>query len=96
MGLDLLSAREGLRKRGMVSGAMNSTFISLIPKIQATSKLGDYRSISLCNFVYKVIAKTIANRLKPKLSKGLSMEQFGFLQKKVNIGSGGAGPRAVS
>ena len=77
-------------------GALNSTFLALIPKKIAREDLGDFRPISLCNFVYKVITKTIANRLKLELSKGLSMEQFGFLQKKVNIGSGGGGPRAVS
>jgi hypothetical protein len=34
----------------------------------------------LCNLVYKVISKIIANQIKPILSKSLSAEQLGFLE----------------
>jgi hypothetical protein len=40
----------------------------------------NYRPISLCNLCYKVITKIIANRLKPFLSRSISIEQMGFLQ----------------
>jgi hypothetical protein len=38
-----------------------------------------FASISLCNLCYKIIAKLLANRLRPILSKGLAEEQLGFL-----------------
>jgi hypothetical protein len=41
---------------------------------------GDYRPIALCNLCYKLIAKVIANRIKPILSRALSSEQLGFLK----------------
>jgi hypothetical protein len=41
---------------------------------------GDYMPISLCNLCYKLIAKVIANRVKPILSRALSCEQLGFLK----------------
>lgn len=33
----------------------------------------------MCNCIYKIIAKVIAVRLKPMLSRHISKEQFGFL-----------------
>jgi len=42
----------------------------------------DYKPISLCNLSYKIIWKTIANRIKHTFSKYISPEQFGFLQNR--------------
>jgi hypothetical protein len=39
-----------------------------------------HRPISLCNSVFKIISKVIANHIKPFLSRALSLEQFGFLE----------------
>ena len=38
---------------------LNRTHIVLIPKIQGPETLGNYRPISLCNTIYKVITKII-------------------------------------
>jgi hypothetical protein len=39
----------------------------------------DFHPILCCNLIYKLIAKIIANRLKPILSETISEEQYGFL-----------------
>lgn len=40
----------------------------------------EYRHISLCNVIYKIMAKTIANRIKLILSHHVSNYQFAFLE----------------
>jgi len=71
-------------------GAYNTTFIALIPKEENPTTFEKFRPISLCNYIYKIISKVIARRLKSVLSKQISREQFGFLegrwiQKEVGI-----------
>jgi hypothetical protein len=70
---------EESRLKGFILGALNSTFITLIPKVNKPNHFGDFRPISLCNLSYKIISKIIADRIKPILSRSLSEEQLGFL-----------------
>jgi hypothetical protein len=80
VGPDLLELVEDSRLQGKISRALNSTFLTLIPKASHPTTFGDYRSIVLCNLCYKLISKIIANRVKPILSRLLSREQLGFLK----------------
>jgi hypothetical protein len=85
VGPDLLALVEDNKLRGKVIGALNSTFLTLIPKVDASSSFGDYRPIALCNLCYKLISKIIAIRIKPILSRFLSKEQLGFLKGRQII-----------
>ena len=78
---DLLAAIEQYRIEGFVSKYLNSTFLTLIPKGDKHVTFVYFRPISLCNLIYKVISKVIANCIKPKLAEVLSKEQFDFLGK---------------
>jgi hypothetical protein len=64
MGLDMLNVVEESRLTGKIPGALNATFFTLIPKISKPVNFSDFKPIALCNFMYKVISKTIVNRLK--------------------------------
>lgn len=62
--------------------AINTTFISLIAKVDFPQYFNDFQPISLYNCLYKTIAKIIANHIKPILSDNISSEQFAFLQNR--------------
>jgi hypothetical protein len=80
LGSDLLKVIEESRVRGHIHNPINATFIALIPKTDNPSSFEDFRPISLCNCLYKIISKVISRRLKVILSKHISGEQFGFLE----------------
>ena len=44
------------------------TYIALIPKVKKPRQVTEFRPISLYNVIYRIIAKTIANRMKPILA----------------------------
>ena len=68
---------------GIVPEAINTTFISLIPKIKNPRKASDFRPISLCNVIYKLIAKVVANRLKKFLMNTIPDSQSAFLSGRL-------------
>eukprot|EP00253_Pinus_taeda_P008617 PITA_08617 len=78
LGDDLLKVIEDCRTTSRMLGAINTTFITLIPKSDNPTSFDDFHPISLCNFIYKIIA----NCLRPILSNHISSEQFSFLQDR--------------
>jgi hypothetical protein len=61
----------------------NATHICLIPKIKNPLGPSDYRPISLCNVILKIITKTIANRIKAILPGIISHNQSAFIQDRL-------------
>ena len=49
---------------GKLPRGSDTSFIALIPKREAPIGLGDYRSISLIDSLYKIIVKVLSLRLK--------------------------------
>lgn len=49
---------------GHMDKSINATNIALIPKNNSPSCVTEFRTISLCNVIYKLISKVLASRLK--------------------------------
>ncbi|GJR61398.1 RNA-directed DNA polymerase, eukaryota, reverse transcriptase zinc-binding domain protein [Tanacetum coccineum] len=57
----------------------NSSFFTLIPKVNNPTLITDFRPISLIGIHYKIIANILANRLSKVIDKIVSKEQSAFI-----------------
>lgn len=73
--------QECFTKRYMPS-LLNRTLIVLITKTKNPSTFNHFRLISLCNFVYKIVVKILAARLRMYLGKIISPNQGAFVEGK--------------
>ncbi|KAL3839206.1 hypothetical protein ACJIZ3_023797 [Penstemon smallii] len=64
---------------GLLAESCNFTNIALIPKCQNPELMTQFRPISLCNVMYKIASKTVANRLKPLMNSVISESQSAFV-----------------
>ena len=83
VGSDVIDASLSVLNSGIMPPNLNHTFITLIPKTKSPTNLKDYCPISLCNVIYKIISKTIANRLKKFLPKLVSETQSAFMSDRL-------------
>ncbi|KAA3468935.1 reverse transcriptase [Gossypium australe] len=70
--LDVLGGREEL-------GAINRTRIVLIPKVDKPKMISQFRPISLCNVIYKIISKMLVNRMSIFLGDCINEAQGAFI-----------------
>jgi hypothetical protein len=68
---------------GVMPDNFNMTQIVLIPKVDNATDLKEYRPISLCNVIYKVISKCLVNRLRPYLQNLISENQSAFIPGRL-------------
>ena len=63
----------------VVPDYLNETLISLILKCPNPESFNNYKPISLCNNIYKMINKIIVGRIRPFLDKLIAPNQAGFV-----------------
>ena len=68
---------------GIMPPRANETYICLIPKTKSPQKITKFCPISLCNVIYKIMSKVLANRLKKILPEAISEAQSAFVSRRL-------------
>lgn len=69
---DIVATIQDFQVMKIMTKDVNSTFLALIPKDLDAFSFGKFHPISLCNFIYKIIAKVLANKIKVILPRIIS------------------------
>ena len=72
IGDDVVKAIHSCLNSENILPGLNHTFISLIPKVKSPELVIEFRPIALCNVLYKLVSKVLANRLKKILPHVIS------------------------
>lgn len=67
-------------QKGVINRNVNVTYIALILKKSKSLQISDFRPISLTTVLYRLIAKTMAERLKCMLASTIAENQLAFVK----------------
>jgi hypothetical protein len=76
---DVVAVTRRFFQDGVMPEGINDTAIVLIPKGTEPEEIKDFRLISLCNVIYKLILRCIVNRLRGILDEIISPKQSAFV-----------------
>ena len=68
---------------GIIPPNFNETHIVLIPKVNNSTKINQYRPINLSNVISKLASKVLANRLKRFLPNIVSENRSAFMSSRL-------------
>ncbi|KAL6132909.1 hypothetical protein ACLB2K_065148 [Fragaria x ananassa] len=83
IGDDITVAVQSFLHSGQILKQINFTHICLIPKVPSPEHMSDLRPIALCNVIYKICSKVIANTLKFILLEVISPFQSAFVPGRL-------------
>ncbi|KAL0291987.1 UNVERIFIED_CONTAM: Retrovirus-related Pol polyprotein from type-2 retrotransposable element R2DM [Sesamum radiatum] len=77
--IELRDGRKAISQTGRLLKQVNTTLISLIPKVSNPAVVAEFRPISCCNVLYKVITKILVQRMRGILDMLISPSQNAFV-----------------
>ncbi|KAK9931693.1 hypothetical protein M0R45_018961 [Rubus argutus] len=83
VGPSIVSAVQNFLHTGQLLKEINFTHVCLIPKVKEPETMAHLRPIALCNVIYKLCAKVLANRLKKLLPQIVSPFQSAFVPGRL-------------
>lgn len=75
----LVEMVRGAFHSGEFAASINDTFLVFLPKVPCPESFKQFRPISLCTVVYKIITKVLVNRLRPMLNDLIAPFQASFI-----------------
>ena len=82
LGEPFMNALNESARKGQLTGSQEHGILSLIFKSGDETKLSNWRPITLLNVDYKIIARTLAQRLQKVISKIISTDQNGYIKNR--------------
>lgn len=79
LGDKVTEAVQNIFFRGKLIDDLNNVLICLIPKCKVPESFSQFRPISLCNVLVKVVSKILANRLRPLMASLMENYQASFI-----------------
>ncbi|CAN0919242.1 Transposon TX1 uncharacterized 149 kDa protein [Linum grandiflorum] len=79
IGDEVFKAACSWLEEGVLPSEIQDTNIVLLPKVDEPKGMKELRPISLCNVLYRLVAKVLANRLRRVMPKLISEEQSTFI-----------------
>ena len=83
LGTEVINAIIAFFNSSSLPQATNSTILTFLPKFPGATVIKDYRPISCCNSLYKVITKLLVGRLKPLLPSIILPNQTAFIKGRL-------------
>ncbi|XP_062103701.1 uncharacterized protein LOC133814803 [Humulus lupulus] len=83
LGDDISDAILGFFQQGSLPKGLNNAMLSLIPRVENSTKAVDYRPIACCNTLYKCISKMLCGRLNLILPLLIHQNQGAFVRDRL-------------
>lgn len=79
---DVLDFFKEFHSNARIASGINSSFLTLIPKLDGANSFKEFRPICMVGCIYKILSKVLANRLKPHLNLIIGESQAAFVGDK--------------